>query len=252
MACAAMLLLAASVRAAGARSIARSALRRAPRAALAGAIDADARWHPALEGARQRRWPLPSADAAAGLGRALARVSAPGDVILLVGEVGMGKSTLARGFLKEVARDELLTVSSPSYLLDITYPDPSGSSLLPGVTVHHMDLWRLPPGQIAALVDLPAVFEREVSLIEWPDRLGAAAPGAARCLVVELVQLEAAAAEGERRGGRAAPGAADEGDEEEGDEEEGEGEDEPRCAYLRSYDERWWGRVEGLGAGAGG
>lgn len=211
---------------------------------LAGRADSEALWHPELESEGRTRLPLPSAEAAAQLGRALARVSAPGDVILLVGEVGMGKSTLARGFLKEMARDELLTVSSPSYLLDITYPDPSGLSLLPGVTVHHMDLWRLQPGQISALVDLPAVFEREVSLIEWPERLGEAAPAAERCLVVEIEQLAPSPAEdggGSASAGATEPNGGDEDEDEEGD-------DEPRCAVLRSYGRRWSARVEALAA----
>ena len=36
-----------------------------------------------------------------------------------------------------------------------------------------MDLWRLPEGKISQLVDLPQVFSECVSLIEWPDLLGA-------------------------------------------------------------------------------
>ena len=47
--------------------------------------------------------------------------------------------------------DELVT--SPSYLIDIVYPDESGAAVAPGVTVHHMDLWRLPEGKISQLVD---------------------------------------------------------------------------------------------------
>ncbi|KAG8462954.1 hypothetical protein KFE25_001727 [Diacronema lutheri] len=253
-----MLLLAAWARgASAARGAARRAACRVPRAGIyalarAGAARADgaradAPWSPARERAHQTRWPLPSAEAAAELGRALARVCAPGDVILLSGEVGMGKSTLARGFLREMSRDERLVVSSPSYLLDITYPDPSGSSLLPGVTVHHMDLWRLPPGQIAALVDVASVFRDDVALVEWPDRLGAAAPDATRCLLVELEQLDRAEPPVARAAER--PGDNGEGESEADGEVDGgfgEGEDEPRRATLSAYGRCWAERLARL------
>ena len=66
------------------------------------------------------------------------------------------------------------------------YPDDDGSALCAGVTVHHMDLWRLAEGKVTELVDLPKVFAECVSLIEWPDRLGAANVPAAY-LAVDLV-----------------------------------------------------------------
>ena len=62
---------------------------------------------------------------------------------------------------------------SPSYLIDNVYDDPDGVATLPGVSVHHMDLWRLPKGKISQLVDLPHIFSACVCLIEWPHLLGA-------------------------------------------------------------------------------
>jgi tRNA threonylcarbamoyladenosine biosynthesis protein TsaE len=221
----------------------RAVPRRAPRAAVRAQSDATAAtapWGPDLPALRRARWALPSADAASKLGRALARVSKPGDVILLAGEVGMGKSTLARGFLKEVTRDELLVVSSPSYLLDITYPDPSGESLIPGATVHHMDLWRLASGQIAALVDLPAAYRQDVCLVEWPDRLGRAAPSAANCLLIELDQVEASSP--------AAGSRAEASAEREEEDEEAEDEDEERAATMSTYGEGWSARIKQITA----
>ncbi|KAJ1626596.1 hypothetical protein T492DRAFT_1031805 [Pavlovales sp. CCMP2436] len=196
------------------------------------ASTAAALWRPDLPALRRAGWALPSADAASKLGRALARVSKPGDVILLAGEVGMGKSTLARGFLKEVTRDDQLVVSSPSYLLDITYPDPDGEGLVPGATIHHMDLWRLAIEQISALVDLPAAYRQDVCLIEWPDRLGRAAPIAANCLLIEIGQVESSSpAEG-------GSGAAVE------EEDDDEDEDEERTATMSTYGEGWSARIK--------
>lgn len=105
------------------------------------------------------------------LGGRLAELAQPGDTILLRGDYGSGKTCLARGFIRRWFDqvDELVT--SPSYLIDNVYPD-DGRARCTGVTVHHMDLWRLPEGKIDQLVDLKDIFSNCVSLIEWPERLG--------------------------------------------------------------------------------
>ena len=43
---------------------------------------------------------------------------------------------------------------------------------LPGVAVHHLDPYRLPEGRIAGLVEFEKMFASDISLIEWPERLG--------------------------------------------------------------------------------
>ena len=134
---------------------------------------------------------LEDVDATERLGAQLAAVSQPGDVFFLIGELGAGKTSLARGFLRHYFADSQLEVPSPSYLLCFAYTDaaasndgaaggPSlgralnvgGSALLPGVSVLHLDPYRLPEGKIASLIDLPAAFKTQVTLIEWPERLG--------------------------------------------------------------------------------
>eukprot|EP00966_Prymnesium_polylepis_P248987 5756654-Prymnesium_polylepis.1 len=114
---------------------------------------------------------LASAEDTLELGGRLAELAQPGDTVLLCGDYGAGKTCLARGFLQHWfdSPDELVT--SPSYLIDNVYPD-DGRARCRGVTVHHMDLWRLPEGKIDKLVDLPSVYAECVSLIEWPERLG--------------------------------------------------------------------------------
>jgi len=116
--------------------------------------------------------PLRSVADTLALGAALAESTVAGDVVLLSGDYGAGKTCLARGFLRHWYGDEDEQVTSPSYLIDNVYPDDDGRALRTGVTVHHMDLWRLPEGKITQLVDLPHVFTDCVSLIEWPERLG--------------------------------------------------------------------------------
>jgi len=194
---------------------------------------------------RKARWNLPTADATANLGRSLARACMPGDVILLTGDVGAGKSTLARGFLKEFFQDEDLVVSSPSYLIDIAYDDPEGAALVPGVTVHHMDLWRVGPGQIQTLVDLDEAYARAVCLVEWPERFGDAAPAAGQCLQVRIEPVGAFAKDVRKVKAKAKPLASESDSfvsaaaaelEELGD--------QPRCATLTTFADSWSTRIE--------
>lgn len=199
---------------------------------------------------RMARWELPTAEATEQLGRSLARCVMPGDVILLAGDVGAGKSTLARALVREFMQDPDLLVSSPSYLVDITYNDPEGNSLIPGVTIHHMDLWRLKEGSIERLVDLSDVYSRGVSLVEWPEKLGAAAPPAEQCLQV-VIESAKDVYEDSQQPSASAPawqpapreGAGVSGDGEEGGEEE-DGNIEPRCATLSTFADSWSSRIE--------
>ena len=129
--------------------------------------------HHTMSTATDERWrPLPTASNTQELGAQLAALSCAGDALLLYGGYGSGKTCFAQGFIKAwLGAPDDLHVASPSYLIDNTYPDELGTSMQPGVTVHHMDLWRLPEGKVGQLVDLPHVFAECVSLIEWPERL---------------------------------------------------------------------------------
>lgn len=103
--------------------------------------------------------------------RLAARVAAralPGDVILLEGPLGAGKSAFARAFLRAAAADPDLEVPSPTFTLVQSYDTRLGA-------VHHFDLWRL--ADAAALVELGWDDLRDgILLVEWPDRLGAERP----------------------------------------------------------------------------
>ncbi|HVC01663.1 MAG TPA: tRNA (adenosine(37)-N6)-threonylcarbamoyltransferase complex ATPase subunit type 1 TsaE [Steroidobacteraceae bacterium] len=117
---------------------------------------------------------LPDARASAELGRALARAVSGAEscsrVVHLQGELGAGKSALARSFLQ--ARGVAGPIRSPSYTLVETYPTAAA-------TYFHVDLYRL-----AAGADLEELGLREqtgpghVILIEWPERGGVSLPPA--------------------------------------------------------------------------
>ncbi len=104
------------------------------------------------------------ADTAA-LGQRLADVARPGDVIALYGDLGAGKTTLARALIRRLVGPET-EAPSPTFTLVQTYQ--AGSE---GLTIWHFDLYRLnDPGEARELGLEEAVDG--LALIEWPERLG--------------------------------------------------------------------------------
>ena len=115
---------------------------------------------------------LEDEQATATLGVRLAARARPGDVVLLEGPLGAGKSTLARAFIRAMMQDPKLTVPSPTFTLVQSYETPSGAE------IWHFDLWRLdgPEGLTELGWDEAA---QNIVLVEWPDRLGALTPAQA-------------------------------------------------------------------------
>lgn len=100
-------------------------------------------------------------------GRALARSLRPGDVICLWGDLGAGKTALARAIIR--AMGHAGDVPSPTFNLVLTYETDQGP-------VWHFDLYRLSdPGEVLEL-GIEDAFADGISLIEWPDRLGSLLP----------------------------------------------------------------------------
>ena len=114
---------------------------------------------------RQRHSPDP--DATAALGRALATAARPGDLICLWGDLGAGKTHLAKAFGAGLGVTD--TITSPSFILMAEY-----AGRLP---LFHIDLYRLADATDALAGGL--IDDRQsagVTLVEWPDRLGPALP----------------------------------------------------------------------------
>lgn len=106
---------------------------------------------------------VPTAAAMRRLGATLARAARPGDLLCLWGDLGAGKTVLAKGFAAGLGVHG--TVSSPSFVLMAEY-----EGRLP---MFHIDLYRLADAGDALAGGL--LDERQgagVTLIEWPDRLG--------------------------------------------------------------------------------
>jgi tRNA threonylcarbamoyladenosine biosynthesis protein TsaE len=105
------------------------------------------------------------ADAAAthALGRRVGERLTPGDVVCLAGNLGAGKTTLARGVI-EAWTGEAEEAPSPTYTLVQTYEGPRGE-------LWHVDLYRLKQPQEAWELGLEDAFAIAATLIEWPERL---------------------------------------------------------------------------------
>ena len=127
---------------------------------------------------------LPDEKATAVLGARLAAGARPGDVVALQGELGAGKTALARAFVDARGGDE--DVPSPTFTLVQTYD-------LPGGIVWHFDLYRLRAPEEAWELGIEDAFRDGISLIEWPERLGVLLPRQSL-----LVRLDFVAAGGRR------------------------------------------------------
>jgi tRNA threonylcarbamoyl adenosine modification protein YjeE len=118
---------------------------------------------------------LPDEAATAALAVCVAALSRPGDVIALKGELGAGKTSFTRAFIR--ARGGVEAVPSPTFTLVQVYELDRG-------TIWHIDGYRLRHPEEAWELDIEDAFCEGISLIEWPERLGSLVP--ARRLEITL------------------------------------------------------------------
>lgn len=96
------------------------------------------------------------------LGRRLAAELRRPSVVLLIGNLGAGKTTLAKGIVEGLGVAPADEVSSPTYTLIHEY----------GAGVFHIDLYRLETAREAGAIGLDEIFDRDdaIVLIEWGER----------------------------------------------------------------------------------
>ncbi|MEM8876456.1 MAG: tRNA (adenosine(37)-N6)-threonylcarbamoyltransferase complex ATPase subunit type 1 TsaE [Pseudomonadota bacterium] len=98
----------------------------------------------------------------AALGAEIALFVRPGDIVTLSGDLGAGKTTLARGLIRALMHDPELEVPSPTFSLVQTYK-------AAGMPILHADLYRLSdPGGTDEL-GLDEADERGLLIVEWPE-----------------------------------------------------------------------------------
>ena len=118
-----------------------------------------------------------SESATGSVGEILARSLKAGDVVLLYGDLGAGKTAFVRGMARGLGANPE-DVSSPTFTIIQEYAAPS-------VTLYHVDLYRLEPAEIEDLGLDDLVYGDGIVAIEWADRW----PG--RPAAVKEVRIEA-------------------------------------------------------------
>ncbi len=108
---------------------------------------------------------LPDEEATARLGEDIAAALKPGDAVLVKGDLGAGKTTLARGLIRALADDAALEVPSPTFTLVQTY-----AGRLP---LSHFDLYRLSASDELDELGFDEALKVGAALVEWPDRAAA-------------------------------------------------------------------------------
>ncbi|QIE46176.1 tRNA (adenosine(37)-N6)-threonylcarbamoyltransferase complex ATPase subunit type 1 TsaE [Pseudohalocynthiibacter aestuariivivens] len=110
-------------------------------------------------------------DVTSAIARRLGPRLGAGDVILLSGDVGAGKTHFARSMILSLL-DQPEDVPSPTYTLVQTYPGKQAE-------IWHADLYRLSSAGEVIELGLTQAMEEAICLIEWPDRLADLAPESA-------------------------------------------------------------------------
>ena len=113
---------------------------------------------------------VPTAEAMRILGARLALLVRPGDLAVLTGDLGAGKTTLTQGIGTGLGVREM--ISSPTFVIARVHP-----SLVGGADLVHVDAYRL--GSLAEVdeLDLDASLDRSVTVVEWGEGLVEGARG---------------------------------------------------------------------------
>lgn len=103
---------------------------------------------------------LTTAEQTRALGRALAGLLLPGDLVILAGDLGAGKTTLTQGLGEGLGVRGPIT--SPTFVIARVHP-----SLVGGPLLVHVDAYRLGTGAELDDLDLDTDLERAVTVVEW-------------------------------------------------------------------------------------
>ncbi len=120
---------------------------------------------------------LPDERATAEFGADIAAALRTGDVILLEGELGAGKTTLARALLRALAGDPELEVPSPTFTLVQTYAT--------RIAVAHVDLYRLGSPDEVDELGLDEAARSGAVIVEWPQRAAGRLPAEAATITLD-------------------------------------------------------------------
>ncbi|MEZ0449402.1 tRNA (adenosine(37)-N6)-threonylcarbamoyltransferase complex ATPase subunit type 1 TsaE [Cellulomonas sp. ICMP 17802] len=110
---------------------------------------------------------LPDADATRAYGRALADVLRAGDLVVLTGDLGAGKTTLTQGIGAGLrVRGQ---VASPTFIIAREHPPLAREDGSRGPTLVHVDAYRLGSLDEVDALDLDASLDEAVTVVEWGE-----------------------------------------------------------------------------------
>lgn len=89
----------------------------------------------------------------------------PHDIVLLNGDLGLGKSVFSRGIIRALMNNKNIDVPSPTFTLVQTYDTPQGD-------LYHFDLYRLKTPEELYEIGWEDALHSGIILVEWPERLG--------------------------------------------------------------------------------
>ena len=116
------------------------------------------------------------ADTTEALGAGIANLLGPGDIVLLRGDLGAGKTTLVRGAARALGVEG--PVTSPTCTIAQQYAG--------RVPVAHLDAWRLgDPDDEEIGLALEAIGDEGVAFIEWPDSIEGGLPHPRVCVDID-------------------------------------------------------------------
>lgn len=119
----------------------------------------------------------PSEEETARAGAALGPVLRTGDIVLLEGDVGAGKTHFARALIQSILL-EPEDVPSPTFTLVQVYDTRNGA-------LWHTDLYRVSADTEIDELGLMGAFDEAICLVEWPDRLGPLTPRTALTITIQ-------------------------------------------------------------------
>ncbi len=97
-------------------------------------------------------------------GKELGRLCGPGDVICLSGELGAGKTIMAKGIAMGLEVPKSYEIVSPSFTLINEFPG--------RIPLYHMDFYRIQgPDEAEEIGVVDYLFGNGISVIEWPERI---------------------------------------------------------------------------------